>query len=183
MREAATTPRVTVHMVSSLDGFIARSDGSVSWLETSDRYDPGVDGEDAAEFLETVGCFVVGSRTYETALELGWPYGDVPTIVLSHRDLPVTRESVELYSGDLTRLVNDRLKPRYGNIWVVGGSTVAGDFIRLQLADDVRLSIAPVLLGEGVPFFDRIDGEWALHLKDVTAYRNGIVDLWYEIRA
>lgn len=107
----------------------------------------------------------------------------MPTIVLSHRDLPVTRESVELYSGDLTRLVNDRLKPRYGNIWVVGGSTVAGDFIRLQLADDVRLSIAPVLLGEGVPFFDRIDGEWALHLKDVTAYRNGIVDLWYEIRA
>jgi dihydrofolate reductase len=183
VREAATTPRVTVHMVSSLDGFIARSDGSVSWLETSDRYEQGVDGEDAAEFLETVGCFVVGSRTYETALELGWPYGDVPTIVLSHRDLPVTRESVELYSGDLTRLVNDRLKPRYGNIWVVGGSTVAGDFIRLQLADDVRLSIAPVLLGEGVPFFDRIDGEWALHLKDVTAYRNGIVDLWYEIRA
>jgi dihydrofolate reductase len=183
VREAATTPRVTIHMVSSLDGFIARSDGSVSWLETSDRYEQGVDGEDAAEFLETVGCFVVGSRTYETALELGWPYGDVPTIVLSHRDLPVTRESVELYSGDLTRLVNDRLKPRYGNIWVVGGSTVAGDFIRLQLADDVRLSIAPVLLGEGVPFFDRIDGEWALHLKDVTAYRNGIVDLWYEIRA
>jgi dihydrofolate reductase len=183
VREAATTPRVTVHMVSSLDGFIARSDGSVSWLETSDRYEQGVDGEDAAELLETVGCFVVGSRTYETALELGWPYGDVPTIVLSHRDLPVTRESVELYSGDLTRLVNDRLKPRYGNIWVVGGSTVAGDFIRLQLADDVRLSIAPVLLGEGVPFFDRIDGEWALHLKDVTAYRNGIVDLWYEIRA
>jgi dihydrofolate reductase len=183
VREAATTPRVTIHMVSSLDGFIARSDGSVSWLETSDRYEQGVDGEDAAEFLETAGCFVVGSRTYETALELGWPYGDVPTIVLSHRDLPVTRESVELYSGDLTRLVNDRLKPRYGNIWVVGGSTVAGDFIRLQLADDVRLSIAPVLLGEGVPFFDRIDGEWALHLKDVTAYRNGIVDLWYEIRA
>ena len=97
---AATTPRVTVHMVASLDGFIARKDGSVSWLETSDSYEKGTGGEDAEAFLETVDCFVVGSRTYETALSLGWPYGDVPT-----------------------------------------------------------------------------------SLKDVTAYRNGIVDLWYEIRA
>jgi dihydrofolate reductase len=170
-------------MVSSLDGFIARTDGSVSWLETSDSYEQGVDGEDAAEFLETVGCFVVGSRTYETALELGWPYGDVPTVVLTHRGLPAARASVQFCSGDLTRLVNERLKPSYGNIWVVGGSTVAGDFLRLRLADDLRLSIAPVLLGEGVPFFDRIGPEQALHLKDVTAYKNGIVDLWYEIRA
>jgi dihydrofolate reductase len=169
-------------MVSSLDGFIARTDGSVSWLEISDSYERGADAEDATAFLETIDCFVVGSRTYETALALGWPYGDVPTVVLSHRDLPVDRERVELYSGDLNELANERLRPNFGSIWVVGGSTVVGDFLRLQLVDDVRLSIAPVLLGDGVPFFDRIGAEQALHLKDVTAYKNGIVDLWYEIR-
>ena len=69
--------KVTLHMVSSVDGFIAKPDGSVSWLETADSYDKGVDGEDAEAFMKTIGCFVMGSRTYEHAVELsrdfGWP--------------------------------------------------------------------------------------------------------------
>jgi dihydrofolate reductase len=170
-------------MVSSLDGFVAREDGSVSWLETAERYEAGVDEEDGAAFLETVGCFVVGSRTYETALELGWPYGDVPTVVLTTRELPAGRESVRFHSGDLVRLVEERLRPAFGSIWVVGGSTVVGEFLRLRLVDDIRLSVAPVLLGAGVPFFDRVGGEQALRLRDAKAYRSGIVDLWYELRA
>src|SRR5882757_4359488 len=93
--------KVTVHMVSSLDGFIAKKDGSVSWLETSDTYDKGTTGENAEEFLKAIDCFVMGSRTYELAMELsvnfGWPYGDVPTFVLTSRDLPSARESVEFY--------------------------------------------------------------------------------------
>ena len=175
------TPKVTIHMVSSLDGFIAKKDGSVSWLESSDSYEKGVSGEDAGEFLKTIDCFVLGSRTYETALALGWPYGDVPTIVLSHRDLPAARESVEFYSGDLHKLVNERLKRSYKNIWLVGGSLLVRDFIRLKLADDIRLSIVPIIIGEGTPFLDHIGQEQSLHLKDVTAYRDGMVELWYEI--
>jgi len=176
------TPKVTIHMVSSLDGFIAKKDGSVSWLESSDSYEKGVSGEDAGEFLKTIDCFVLGSRTYETALALGWPYGDVPTIVLSHRDLPAARESVEFYSGDLHKLVNERLKRSYKNIWLVGGSLLVRDFIRLKLADDIRLSIVPIIIGEGTPFLDHIGQEQSLHLKDVTAYRDGMVELWYEIK-
>jgi dihydrofolate reductase len=176
--------KVTIHMVSSLDGFIAKKDGSVSWLETSDSYEKGVTltDEDVASFLKTIDCYVMGSRTYELALKLGWPYGDVPTIVLSHRDLPVDRKTVEFYSGDLTKLVNDRLKPNYRNIWLVGGAMLVKEFIRLNLADEIRQTIAPVLLGDGTPFFDNIGQEHALHLKDVTAYKNGFVELWYEIR-
>jgi len=67
-------------MVSSLDGFIEKRDKSVSWLESSDSYDNGVAGGDPEEFLKTIGCYVMGSRTYELALTLGWPYGDVPTL-------------------------------------------------------------------------------------------------------
>ena len=69
------TPKVTAHMVSSLDGFIAKPDGSVSWLETSDTYDKGVTGESAEEFIKTIDCFVMGSRTYEHALELSLKFG------------------------------------------------------------------------------------------------------------
>jgi dihydrofolate reductase len=178
----ADASRVTIHMVSSLDFFIARKDRSVSWLESSDSYAKGVSGEDAEDFLRTIDCFVMGSRTYELALTLGWPYGDLPVIVLTHRNLPTEKKSVEFYSGNLNTLVSDRLKPRYKSIWVVGGAMVARDFLRLKLANDIRIAIMPVMLGDGTPFVDHIGHEQALHLKDVTAYKDGMVELWYEIR-
>ena len=64
------TSRVTIHMAASLDGFIARRDGSVDWLETSDTFEGGatMSPEFVAEFLKTIDCYVMGSRTYETAL-------------------------------------------------------------------------------------------------------------------
>ena len=178
--------KVIVHMVSSLDGMIAKKDNSVSWFETSDNYDKGVVGENGEEFMKTVGCFVMGSRTYELAFELsktfGWPYGDVPTIVVTHRNLPVDRKSIETYSGDLTALVNERLKPNYRNAWLVGGAMLIKDFIRLKLADEIRLSVMPIILGDGMLLFDCLGQEQALHLKDVTAYKTGMVELSYEIR-
>jgi dihydrofolate reductase len=109
-------PRVTIHMAASLDGFIARRDGRVDWLETSDNFEGGdtMSPESVAEFLRTVDCYVMGSRTYETALDfeakgLGWSYGDKPTFVLTRRTLPKTRSTVEFYSGDLGCLVDKRL--------------------------------------------------------------------------
>jgi len=102
-------------MVSSLDGIIAKKDNSISWFEISDYYEKGVSGQDPEEFRKTIDGYGMGARTYEHALELsksyGWAYGDVPTIVTTHRDLPVDRKNIEFYSGDLNKLVNERLKP------------------------------------------------------------------------
>ena len=68
----ADDSKVTIHMVSSLDFFIAKKeDASFAWLESSDTYEKGVTGEDPDEFLKTIDCWVIGSRSYETALELG----------------------------------------------------------------------------------------------------------------
>ena len=175
-------------MVSSLDGMIAKKDNSVSWFETSDYYEKGVDltEEETKKFLTKIDCYVMGARTYEHALDLsnsyGWAYGDIPTIVLSHRDLPIDRQNIELYSGDLNKLINERLKPSYRNVWIVGGAKVAKDFIRLNLVDEIRQSIIPIILGDGTPFFDQIGQEKELHLKEVTTYKNGIVELCYEIK-
>ena len=181
--------RVTIHMAASLDGFIARKDGSVDWLETSDEFaggetlDPGV----AEAFLKTIDCYAMGSRTYETALRfeaqgLGWSYGDKPTFVLTRRRLPRTRDTVEFYSGDLTQFVNGRLRPTFRNIWFVGGGVVSGECLRLGLADEVRYSILPILIGDGIPFFENLDRDIALHLAEVKAYQSGIVALRYEVR-
>lgn len=172
-------------MVSSLDGIIAKKDNSVSWFETTDNYEKGVPAPDAEQFLKTIDCYVMGALTYEHAFELsksyGWAYGEVPTIVVTNRNLPVDRDNIEFYSGDLNQLVNERLKPKYKNVWLVGGAMLAKEFIRLNLADEVRQSILPIILGAGTPLFDQAP-ERALHLKDATAYKNGMVELCYLVK-
>ena len=182
--------RVTIHMAASLDGFIARKDGSVDWLETSDEFAGGdaMDPGAVEAFLKTIDCYVMGSRTYETALGfeakgLGWPYGDKPTFVLTRRELPRTRDSVEFYSGDLAQFVNGRLRSAFRSIWFVGGGVVSGECLRLGFADEVRYSILPILIGDGVPFFEKLDRDIALHLAEVKAYKSGMVDLRYEVRS
>ena len=184
-----TGSRVTIHMAASLDGFVARRDGRVDWLETSDEFADGdtLDPAFVETFLKAIDCYVMGSRTYQTALNFeadgfGWSYGDKPVFVLTSRDLPKTRDTVEFYSGDLTQFVNGRLRPTFRNIWFVGGGVVSGECLRLGLADEVRYSILPILIGDGIPFFENLDRDIALHLAEVKAYQSGIVALRYEVR-
>ena len=184
-----TNSRVTIHMVASLDGFIARRDGSVDWLETADQFEGGakMTAEFVEQFLKTIDCYVMGSKTYETALGFeskgfGWSYGDKPTFVLTSRALPRTRDTVHFYSGDLAQLVNERLKPAFRSIWFVGGGAVSGECLRLGLADEVRYSIMPVLIGDGISFFERLDKDIALHLVEAKAYESGMVALRHEVR-
>ena len=182
--------RVTIHMATSLDGFIARKDGSVDWLETADVFEDGeaLDPESVEAFLATIDCYVMGSRTYETALDFeakgfGWSYGDKPTFVLASRELPKRRDTVEFFSGDLEELVNERLRPTFRSIWFVGGGVVAGECLRLGLADEVRYSIMPILIGDGISFAEGLDGDVALHLLEVKAYKSGTVALRHEVRS
>jgi dihydrofolate reductase len=186
---AITDSQITIHMVASLDGFVARQNGSVDWMETSDEFAGGetMDPGFIEAFLKTIDCYVMGSRTYETALSfeakgLGWSYGDKPTFVLTHRELPRTRDTVEFYSGDLVQLVNGRLRPSFRAIWFVGGGVVSGECLRLGLADEVRYSILPILIGDGIQFFEKLDRDIALHLAEVKAYKSGMVELCYEVR-
>jgi dihydrofolate reductase len=128
----------------------------------------------------------MGSRTYETALGfeakgLGWSYGAKPTFVLTRRELPKTRETVQFCSGDLA-LVVAKLKPNFRSIWFVGGGEVSGECLRLGLADEVRYSIMPILLGDGISFFQGLDKDVALHLVEVKAYETGMVALRYDVR-
>ena len=79
-------------------------------------------------------------------------------------------------------LVNEKLKPRYKSVWLVGGAILSQEFIRLKLADEIRLTVIPIILGDGTYFIGGIGQEQALHLLDVTAYKNGMVELQYEVK-
>ncbi len=182
-----TESMVTVHMAASLDGFIARRDGGVDWMETSDTFEGGevMAPDEVAAFLATIDCYLMGSRTYERALAFdaqgaGWAYGDTPIVVLSRRSLPA-RRGVEFYSGDLAHLLGSRLRPRHRNIWCVGGGEVAAACLRLGLADEIRFSVLPIAIGDGISFFQGLDRDVALHLVEVKAYKSGIVGLRYSV--
>jgi dihydrofolate reductase len=89
------------------------------------------------------------------------------------------KETVEFYSGDLERLVTHALAPRYRSIWVVGGAMLCQRFLSLGLVDEIRLSIAPVLLGDGLSLFGNAGHQTRWRLKNVAAYKTGFVELVY----
>ncbi len=177
--------KLTIHMVMSLDGFIAKKDNSIEWFNTISPYEQGIDFPDMGDFFKSIDCYVMGARTYELAMELsekyGWPYGEVPTIVISHNQYEESRSHIRFYSGDISTLVDVQLKNQYKNIWLVGGPEVSNQFITRGLADELRLTILPILLGEGLSFFN-LDKEYLLNLKEVHAYKTGLVELCYQIR-
>jgi dihydrofolate reductase len=177
--------KITLHLVMSLDGFMAKKDKSIDWFESSCDFENGVDFPNTETFLNSIDCYVMGSSTYEFALQLaeehGWPYGNKPTFVLSTRELKSERESVEFFSGHLEKLVDEKLRPRFKNIWIVGGSKLATDFLNAGLVNEINLGILPILLGEGIPVFNSHLQEHKLQLKSSTAYKNGLVEMVYSM--
>ena len=99
------------------------------------------------------------------------------------RELPRAQDTVEFYAGDLATLVNERLRPQFRSIWVVGGGTVSEECLRLGLADELRYSILPVAIGEGLPFFAGLNRDVALHLMEVKAYKSGMVAMRHQIKS
>jgi dihydrofolate reductase len=180
---AAETSKITIHMVSSLDGFIGRKDKDISWMQSNDSYEDGITltKEYIADYLDSIDCYVMGSQTYGHAIELGWPYGNKPVFVMTHRKLTTSRETVSFHYGNLKNIINNLVKPRYRNIWMVGGSKLTKEFLRLNLADEIIVSMMPIILGNGILFFDYINKEQKLHLKSLRAYKDGMVELCYEI--
>lgn len=102
---------------------------------------------------------------------------------MTGREWPSARKSVEFYSGDLKTLVDAKLAPRYRNIWLVGGAMLCQRFLELGLVDEIKLTIEPVLLGEGLRLFGGSLTEERWNLKNVVAYRNGFVELSYSAPA
>lgn len=173
---AAMRPRFSVFIAASLDGFIARADGSIDWLSIH-ALDQEPNGYD--EFLRTVDAIVIGRGTYETALGFGgWPYGARRVIVLTH-GARASRHGEEFHAGDPGALV-----PRLADckrVYVDGGKVIS-QFFAADLIDDVTVGILPIVLGGGLRLFPGGEGEHRLALERHRVYRSGMVQLEYRVR-
>lgn len=154
--------RTTYYTATSLDGFIADPADSLAWLFVQTHVEPDEPALRYDALMERVGALVMGATTYEwirdrvTASEEAWSY-DVPTWVLTHRDLPgLEGADVRFASGDVTAVHADiEASAGGGDLWVVGGGDLAGQYADAGLLDDVVVSYAPVTLGEGRPLLPR----------------------------
>lgn len=169
---------VILYIAASLDGYIADSQGGVSWLEPFEQA-----GEDYGytAFYRSLDAVIVGRITYEQSLTFGeWPYRGVATYVVSHRPVqPPAGHHVEAYSGSLPELVS-KLKDRFRkDIWLVGGAQLVAAFLRDNLIDQLILTVIPVMLGSGIPLFVEGSARRSLTLNAVNHYPNGIVQLTY----
>ena len=179
--------RCTSFIATSLDGFIARPDGAIDWLDQANRSIP--EGEDCgyADYMAGIDAIVLGRHTFETVLAFNpWPYGDTPVYVLSTtlRSLPATAPpSVNLHQhcspADLAALAWRHDQRR---LHVDGGRTIQG-FLAAGLLAEITITVIPVLLGAGRPLFSTLPAAdlWLTPLAS-RAYPFGFVQTHWAIQ-
>ena len=179
-------PRTSAFIATSLDGFIARPDGSLDWLDDAQALIP--EGEDCGylEFMASVDGIVMGRHTFERVLTFdAWPYGNTPVYVMSHTPATVPIDlsgSVHSVQATPTALVAQLGRDGFRHLYVDGGQTIQG-FVRAGLLDDITVTVVPVLLGAGRPLFGPLDHDVDLILMHSRAYEFGFVQSMYRIDA
>ncbi|WP_033544004.1 dihydrofolate reductase family protein [Planococcus sp. CAU13] len=162
--------KIVCYIAQSLDGYIATEDDSLDWLFK-------VEGEGDAgysEFMETIDTVVMGRRTYDWVMEMEkgeYPYPGLKSYIFSRTVSPnASSENIEFTDMDIPAFA-DKLKSQPGkNIWVIGGSRLLADFMESGLIDEFIISIAPIIIGKGIPLFQKSDLMTEYKLKDIKRY-------------
>lgn len=177
-------PQCSVFIATSLDGFIARNDGAIDWLDRANAtVTPGEDCGYSA-FMSSVDALVMGRNTFELAVSFPeWPYGSTPLIVLS-RSLstlpPQTPPTVSLSSLHPADLASELGSKGLRHLYVDGGLTIQS-FLAAGLIDDITITTIPVLLGSGKPLFGSLSTDVSLKHISTRAFDFGFVQSTYRV--
>jgi dihydrofolate reductase len=179
--EGTASMVTSVFVGTSLDGFIARRDGSYDFLSPAGDQPHGYD-----QFIATVDALVIGRKTFETVLGFSeWPYGNRHVVVLSTRPLDfsgVRGGRVEQMSGTPAEIYSQLSRRGFKHVYVDGGVTAQG-FLRAGLIHRITISRVPVLIGEGIPLFGSLPRDLQLRHLATQTYPSGLVKSEYEILA
>jgi len=170
---------LVLFIASSLDGFIATKDESLEWL-----YNVEGEGDNGfSDFYETVDTVLLGKRTYDWVMKQDieeFPYKKKECYVFTRSSIENTKD-VKFVNNNVTEFV-DKLKSQDGkNIWIVGGGELFHSFIQEKLVDEIIITVAPSILGKGVPLFREGDYQLDLSLKRMRSF-NQFVELHYEVK-
>jgi dihydrofolate reductase len=188
VRERESEPlsiKVSVFVATSLDGYIARKDGSIDWLDEANATVP--EGEDCGfqAFMGSVDALVMGRKTYEQVLSFGqWPYDQTPVVVLSRHPIafpPGVPDTVSHSSEAPRELVGRLAREGVRHVYVDGGTTIQG-FLGQGLVDEITLTVVPIVLGEGISLFGSMEGDLRLAHVRTAVYEFGFVQSTYAVK-
>ena len=176
--------KISVFVASSLDGFIARKDGSIDWIKNSIERFPSNQDNGYQHFIESIDIIVMGRNTLETVITLDkWPYENKQVIVLTSMKLDIPLQlnnKVSVSSASPTELINKLSNENIKNVHVDGGITIQ-NFLSCNLVDEITITIFPIILGEGRPLFGPLTNEILLEPIETIVFDNRFVQLKYRI--
>jgi dihydrofolate reductase len=171
--------KLVLFIAKSLDGYIATKDDSLEWLFSAE----GEGDNGYSEFYETVDTVLIGKRTYDWIMkhEKGeFPYKNKGCYVFTRSPM-VDTDNVKFVNGDIVNFVNQLKNEEGKNIWIVGGGELLFSFIKEKLIDELIVTVAPIVIGKGIPLFKEGDYQIDLALK-CTRNFNQFVELHYEVK-
>ena len=179
--KTATLKKIKLYIATSLNGKIAKKDGSVDWLEAipnPDKLDYGY-----AAFNETIDTTIQGYSTY--AQILGWdipfPYPNTKNYVLTRKQEIANTEHVEFIKENHTGFI-EKLKAEEGkDIWLIGGGQINTMLLNAGLIDEIQVFVMPIVLTEGIELFELLPNETHLKLINSTTFPTGVIELKYQI--
>jgi dihydrofolate reductase len=173
--------RASVFVGTSVDGFIARSNGDLEWLHARGGEPHGYD-----EFIATVDTIVIGRNTFETVLGFeAWPYGEKRVVVLSSGPVALSAAAarggiVEQLGGPPAEIRSNLAARGAQHLYIDGGITIQR-FLRAGLIDRLVITRVPVLIGEGIPLFGSLPKDISLRHRATRSYSSGLVQSEYEV--
>jgi dihydrofolate reductase len=169
--------KIVLFIATTLDGYIARPDGSLDWLtEGNDDLDFGYD-----EFLESIDTTIMGSNTYQQVLGFGeFPYKNKVNYIFSKNSIFEENEYIKIVSDNQLELIRDLKKDEGKDIWLIGGSVINSLLLENDLIDKIILFIKSVALGEGIPLFAKSESYLkSFKLADSHIYSEKFIKLIY----
>jgi dihydrofolate reductase len=174
--------KVSVYIAASLDGFIARKDGSIDWLDNI----PNPSGEDYGyqHFIDSIDVIVIGRNSFEKVLTFEtWPYTGKRVVVLSTHALEIPDrlpKNVTVQNASPLTLIESLSKEGVTHLYVDGGITIQR-FLATDLVDELTITRIPILLGDGLPLFGSIEHDIQLEHLETKTFANGLVQSKYRV--
>lgn len=171
--------KVILFIATSLDGYIATEDESLDWLERVD----GEGDNGFSEFYNTVDTVLMGKKTYDWVMNQDldvFPYKGKQTFVFTRSTVKDTGD-VTFVKENIISFMQEMKNSDGKHIWLVGGGNLVQSFLKAELIDEIILTVAPTLLGKGIPLFKGQDGSVDLELKRMRNF-NQFVELHYAVK-
>lgn len=170
-------PKVVLFIATSLDGYIASSDGTVDWLFHDDDYG-------YTEFMNSLDTVVMGRKTWEQAKTFeDIPFAGKQVFVFSHSQTDSSETRIRYVQGHPSNVTSEILRNSQKDIWLVGGGQLIQQFIASNLIDELRLFVHPIILGQGIPLFTEQSKRTDLSFVSSKSFSSGLVELRYHHHA